>query len=403
MQRRDALLAFALALAVYWAAQWLHTGVPFAQSHWPYYVYYARALLSGRLSFGVQPPAALDLAVYQGHTYMYHPPFPSLLFLPLVALGGLGVPDRFVCVLLGAVNGALFQRLLVAMDREGVAHSARRDRALLTALFLFGTVHAYLAITANHWELSQIVTVTGVLLALLAALSGRLTLAALAMVAVLWTRSHVVLASGAMLGLYVWRERRRGAEVPLRLRELAPALALGAAGVALILLFNAARFGDPFEQGTSHQRMHEMFRANFDRYGLFDVHYLPRNLHALLLATPVASGYFPYFRFSTQGLSLFFATPFYLYLFRSLRRETRVQAAILWSGVVPALIPVLLTIGTGEMQFGHRYSADLQPLLIPLAWLGAGTRFSRAGLALAGLSIAMNAYGAWWFVSNYAQ
>jgi hypothetical protein len=400
---RGATRFFLAGLVVTWTAQWLLVGAPFSQSPWPYYVYYARALLDGRLDFGLLPPAALDLAVYQGRTYLYHPPFPSLLMAPAVAIFGVGLSDRFVSVLLGALDGALFYRLLAALDREGFARSDERQRALLTSLFLFGTVHEYLVITANHWELSQVVTICGVLLALLAALAGRPIGMALALVAVLWTRSHVILVAPAPLGLYWWRERRRGAPTGTWLRRLAPAVALGVAGVALLLAFDAARFGNPFESGTSYQDMHGMFRENFERYGLFDLHYLPRNLDALLLATPVPSDRFPFATFSPHGLSIFLATPFYLYLLRSLRRETRAQAAILWAGVAPVLLAVLLTIGTGELQFGHRYSADVQPLLLPLAWLGAGMRFTRTGLALLAASIAMNALGTVWFVSTYAN
>src|SRR5262249_29783164 len=175
------------------------------------------------------------------------------------------------------------------------------------------------------------------------------------------------------------------------------------AGVALMLAFNAARFGNPLESGTSHQNMHGMFRADFQRYGLFDLHYLPRNLHALLFATPIPSDHFPFATFSPLGLSMSLATRFYLYVLRSRRLETRPQAAILWAGVVPVLVPVLLTIGTGEIQFGHRYSADVQPLLVPLAWLGAGMRFTRTGLALLAASIPINPLGTAWFVSTYAN
>jgi hypothetical protein len=401
--RGGAWWCFLAGLGVYWLAQWLHTGELFAQSRWPYYVYYARALLEGQLHFSVLPPAALDLAVYQGRHYLYHPPFPSLLLLPLVAAGGLDVPDRFVALLLGGANGALFHRLLAALDREGIARSGERDRLLLCALFLFGTAHCYLAITANHWELSHLVCIGLVLLALRAALDGRLVLAALCYAGVLWTRSHVVLSSVAALLFFLEAQRRRGAQPAASLRRLLPAAAVGALALLLLLLFDAARFGDPFESGTSHQRMHEMFRADFERYGLFDVAYLPRNLAALLLATPRPSESFPFLEFSPQGLSIFLATPFYLYLLRSLRRATRREALLLWTGVLPALLPVLLTIGTGALQFGHRYSADLQPLLIPLAWLGAGQRFSRVGYALLAGSLAMNALGAAWFVSRYAS
>jgi hypothetical protein len=403
VRQRETWICFVAGLAVYWLAQWLHTGELFAQSHWPYYVYYARALLDGQLHFGALPPAGLDLAVYQGRTYLYHPPFPSLLMAPLVALLGLGLPDRFLSVLLGAANGALFHRLLVAFEREGFAHSDARSRALLCALFLFGTVHAYLVVTANHWELSQVVCITVVLCALLAALAGRPLLLVLALIAVLGTRSHVVLVGLAPLGLYLWRERRRGAAPRALARRLAPALTLGALGVALLMSFNAARFGDPFESGTSHQRMHPMFRARFERYGLFDLAYAPRNLRALLIATPELRADPPFLRFSPTGLSILLVTPCYLYLFRSLRRETRAQAAMLWTGVAPVMAVVLVTIGTGEMQFGHRYSADVQPLLVPLAWLGAGMRWTRTGVALLAASLAMNALGTWWFVSSYAN
>jgi hypothetical protein len=402
VQQRHTWICFLAGLLVYWTAQALHTGELFAQSHWPYYVYYARAMLDGRLDFGTLPPAALDLALYQGRTYLYHPPFPSVLVAPLVGLFGLGLPDRFVSVLLGALNGALFYRVLVALDREGFARSDERSRAWLSALFLFGTVHEYLVVTANHWELSQVVTISGVLCALLAALAGRPIWMALALVAVLGTRSHVLLVGLAPLGLYVWRERRRGTSQPDLLRRLAPALALCAAGVVLLMTFNAVRFGDPFESGTSHQRMHSMFRERFDAHGLLSLAYVPRNLHALLVALPERVAGFPFVRFSPTGLSIFLATPFYVYLFRSLRRETRAQAAILWAGVVPVMMVVLVTIGTGENQFGHRYSADVQPLLLVLAWLGAGMRFTRAGIALLAASIAMNALGTWWFVSTYA-
>ena len=58
---------------------------------------------------------------------------------------------------------------------------------------------------------------------------------------------------------------------------------------------------------------------------------------------------------------------------------------------------------TGELQFGHRYSSDLQVFLILLTWLGMGTRITRPALALLALSVAMNAAGAHWFVSTYAQ
>ena len=66
------------------------------------------------------------------------------------------------------------------------------------------------------------------------------------------------------------------------------------------------------------------------------------------------------------------------------------------------LSPILLVMGTGELQFGHRYSSDLSVYLVVLTALGIGGRPGPAAIALLAVSIAMNAYGTGWFVSRYA-
>jgi hypothetical protein len=148
--------------------------------------------------------------------------------------------------------------------------------------------------------------------------------------------------------------------------------------------------------------MHEAFRARYERHGYFDLAYLPRNLRALLFLTPRPTQGFPFLAFTPEGLGIFFTSPLYLYLLRSLRRPTRPLAAALWAGVLPPLVPILLLMGTGEIQFGHRYSADLQVLLALLCLLGMAGRASRLAWSLAAASLAINALGAAWFLSRYA-
>src|SRR5262249_31813956 len=130
--------------------------------------------------------------------------------------------------------------------------------------------------------------------------------------------------------------------------------------------------------------------------------YLGRNLNALLLALPQRSPTFPYFTFSAQGLSIFLASPLYLYALLSLRRATRATAVWLWVSVLLPLVPILVLMRTGEFQFGHRFSSDFQVLLILLTALGLRGRFGRSALVLLALSVAMNSYGTWWFVSRFA-
>jgi hypothetical protein len=393
---------FLLGVAVYGLGLTLHTGSPFAQSRFPYFVYYAHALLSGQLHFAEAPPALLDLARFEGRLYMHHPPFPALLLTPWVALFGLGVPDRLISVLVGASNGALCYALLFRLDRRGVLPVPEIARILLTLCFLLGTVHFYLAVTGNPWEFAHVVCNGLVLLALHLALARRYALAALVYVAILFTRSHVFLSLPVLAGLY-WRLEAGTRPDPRdRLRGMLPMLAIACAGVALLLGFNEARFGDPFENGVAYHVMDERFRARYAATGYFDLSYLPRNLRALLLLLPRPAEGLPFFTFTGEGLSVFLATPLYLFLFASLRRATRPTAALLWCALLPPLVPILLLMGTGELQFGHRYSADLQVFALGLAWLGMGGRVGPLALSLAAASIAMNALGAAWFVSRYA-
>ena len=99
---------FLLGLAVYGLGLLLHAESPLEQSRWPYFVYYAHALLQGQLHFAEAPPAMLDLARFEGRLYMHHPPFPAALLAPLVAVFGLELSDRLMSVLLGSLNGASF-------------------------------------------------------------------------------------------------------------------------------------------------------------------------------------------------------------------------------------------------------------------------------------------------------
>jgi hypothetical protein len=391
-----------LALVVYGLGLALDTGTLFAQSRFPYFVYYAHALLQGQLHFAEAPPALLDLARFEDRLYMHHPPFPALLLTPWVAIFGLGVPDRLMSVAIGALNGGAFYALLARLAGRGELPLSEGVRVLLTLCFLFGSVHFYLAVTGNPWELAHVVCNALVLLALHLALGRRYAAAALAGVAILFTRTHVFLALPALLAAYWLREAETRPDPRERLRGALPMLSISLAGVALLLAFNAARFGDPLENGVRYHAMHETFRARFQATGYFDWSYLPRNLRALLLLLPRRIPEFPFLTFSSEGLSVFLTSPIYLYLFASLRRETRRWSALLWAALLPPLVPILLLMGTGELQFGHRYSSDLQVFALLLCALALRGRASPLAIALAALSIAINLLGTLWFVGRYA-
>ena len=138
----------------------------------------------------------------------------------------------------------------------------------------------------------------------------------------------MVLVAAAPVGLYQWREGRRGIATDASLRRLVPVALLVVAGVALLLAFDAARFGDPFEAWMSYEDMHACSARTSSATDSSTSTTSPQPARAAARDAG-RDRPLPFATFSPHGLSIFLATPpFYLYLLRSLRRETRRQAAI---------------------------------------------------------------------------
>jgi hypothetical protein len=176
---------------------------------------------------------------------------------------------------------------------------------------------------------------------------------------------------------------------------VARALGLFAAGAAplalLAMAYNVYRFGAPGEFGHAFLYNNRV-NADIDTYGLFSLHYLPRNLQAAFLLLPRVAlrplrlGYDP------QGLSLLLTLPLLLLLLVP-RQRPRLHLP-LWLTVAACALPGLLYQNTGYMQFGFRFSLDYTPYLLLLFAVG-GWSLRRPGvLALALLGVVVNFWGA---------
>jgi hypothetical protein len=138
--------------------------------------------------------------------------------------------------------------------------------------------------------------------------------------------------------------------------------------LALLLLYNYARFGNAFEQGYAAQiipRHGSAARA----IGLLSLRHIPGNLYYLLLAAPTTVSFdkvsavlaFPFVAANRWGMSIFVTSPCLLYMF-GLRYCDKTSCMLLLTVVVIAL-PILLYYGVGYFQFGYRYSLDFMPFL----------------------------------------
>ena len=400
-----------------------------------HYTYLADALLHGQLELTHPPPHQNDWAAHEGRWYVSFPPVPALLMMPGVALWGWEsdtpspVPEHWqrpgtsqgryqfhepLFVLLFAPLPPLL--LLLILDRLRRSERSRRgprEDLLLVSLFALGTVYFPTAVQADTWHIAHVVGMTFLGLSVLAGLEGRHpTLAALTLGLAFGSRTPMLFA----FPLFFYElARAHGVTsiAPLggKLRAMTNwaflwrALWFGlvlSALVGLWLAMNEARFGDPFDFG--HRHLQVRWLPRIERWGLFDLHYLSRNLAAALVLLPWFVEEPPYFRIGQHGLAIWVTTPALLALLWSRRRaverrerpprsrslwpQWRADLHLpLWICVAAVAAPSLLYQNTGWIQFGYRFSNDYMLFFMMLLALG-DRPFTRSFRALVVLSIA---------------
>jgi hypothetical protein len=381
------------------------------QSDNAHYVHLADSFLRGQLSLvSEKPPGDNDWSLYQGRWYVSFPPFPALVIAPAVALFGLQVWDRLFWALLAGLAPALLLALLSRLREAGHSTRTPREDLLLTALFAFGSPYYYTAVQGTVWFSAHVVASALIVVFLLGAIDARRPLLAGAALGLAFMTRPPTLLLGLLFAFEALRASRRSdaaAPTPetetlraaLRAVDL-PVLARRVAWFALPLLvvgavamwMNAARFDDPFEFGHTHLQIR--WRGRIEKWGLFNYHYLGRNLAVFLASLPWLSNDAPYLTISRHGLALWVTTPVVLLVLWPARRSLMLTGLAIAAFAVALLD--LCYQNSGWVQFAYRFSLDYFPLLILLLALGGrrfGTRFHAAVL----LAIAINAFGAFTF------
>ena len=369
-----------------------------------HFVYLADSLLHGELALRApRPPGDNDWAHYGGRWYVSFPPFPALLIAPLVAIWGTHVWDRLFWAIIAGLAPALLYVLLRRLREQGASERSLRDDLALTTLFAVGSAYYYTAVQGTVWFAAHVVASALTALYVLWALDARRPLlAGVALALAFLTRPTAVLLGIFFVVEALASARRPGAAPATRLRELLPGLDYGAAlrrlalfalpliaALALAMWFNAARFDDPFEFGHSHLRIR--WRSRIDTWGLFNYHYLARNLAVMLTSLPWLSAQPPYLMISRHGLALWITTPALLLVLWPKRRSLLLTALALSAAAVA--LADLCYQNSGWVQFAYRFSLDYAIALFALLALG-GRRFGKRFLALLVVSIAINLFGA---------
>jgi hypothetical protein len=378
-------LIFAVCAAVYVAMLDTRLKGPSSQ---PHFLYQADAFLHGELAIRAEkPPTDNDWVRYEKKIYVSFPPFPAVVVAPLVAVWGVKAWDSLFWSVIAGLGPALLFVLLRRMRELRISERTPRDDLLLTGLFAFGSVFFYVAVQGTVWFAAHVVAVPLIALYVLFSLRAAHPFWAGLMLGCAFMTRTTTLVLGIFFLFEAWSAAERDYRALAKKLALfaAPLLAVGLVAMAM----NDARFHNPLEFG--HSLLEIRWRGRIEKWGLFNYHYLGRNLAVMLASLPWLTSAAPYVMISRHGLALWVTTPSFLYLFW----PKRTSSTLIGLGVAAGAVALfnLLYQNSGWIQFGYRFSLDYAVLLFAMLAVG-GHRFGKRFIALALVAVAVNTFGA---------
>lgn len=321
-----------------------------------------------------------DIVRRESTWYVTFPPGPALLFLPLVAVWGLGLLDVLLTVIAAAAIPVLLVRLL-----ERVRPGQLREHLWAAAAWTLASPACFVGAHGNVWFTAQILGALFLVLHIDAAWDARRPARAGLWLGLAAACRISILFAVPFFALEWWRAGRSPRTL---LRFLGPLVLIGAAMATL----NWLRFDDPLEFG--HRYLDIRWQTRIQTFGMFSPHYLWRNLECMLWLAPQWSAAAPHLRWSIHGMGLLLGSPWLLLLLRARQRVP--QRAGLALAALAVAVPVLLYQNSGQVQFSYRFALDFLPLLLVLLIVGGGAR-GRWFPALVLVAAALQIYGAWMY------
>jgi hypothetical protein len=349
--------------------------------------------------------------------YVSFPWFPAVLMMPFVALWGMKLNDVLFTIIFAAFNPVLVYWVLRRLSALKLSARSVAEDLWLVALFAFGTVHFFSSVLGQVWYTAHVIGVGLTALYFWAALEGRHPAwAGLFLGLGYVTRPSIFFTFPLIVGEILRRNLRplqdSDPQIPYDTCHRPPLLdwikslwpriqwlptfkqfiLVGLPGLGILLiafLFNYLRFDNPFEFG--HYYLNVVWAERIQRWGLFNYHFLARNLAVMFTLLPKIMTRPPYVQISWHGLSLFFTTPLFIYLIWP-RKRSPIQPWLYLSVLFP-MISHLLYQNSGWVQFAYRFSLDYTVFLIAL-WAIGGYRLDKFAKGLILFSIVVNTFGA---------
>jgi hypothetical protein len=333
-----------------------------------YFYDVAEAFLAGRLHL---ERVWTDLSEFGGRYYSPDGPLPAIILMPFAAVGW-RIEFAFISVL--AALTVFYFCFLLARRFDYSPH----DACWLGVAFVFGS--SFVNCSLLPWGFAH----SAVVLCLFAAILETEGKRRMALVGLL---VGIAMTSRATAGLTIlaFLLAATAASGMLRL-----ALPFGAV-VALLALYNYARFGDPLETGYTYQAPFNTISFPGNIAGpAMSLANVPVNLKVFLSGLPDPQA---------VGTSALLVSPYLVYLWKvKWDRQNKLAAAT--CGLV--LLAVLSFRSTGFAQVGYRFSLDFLPLVF---WMLMRSRvpITRGFKALILAATLIDAVLVWYFLETVAQ
>ena len=369
------------------------------------------AFLKGKL-YIENPPYTHDLTLFNGKWYVPMPPLPAFLFLPIAYLvGAENFSTSYLSMVFSAINGVLVLLILKQLVQRKWIHLSRNGMFWLVVVFLFGTPHLWVGISGRGWYVSQILTVLFLALAIYAALrSWSAWLVASFIAIAMLARPNGLLTWPFVFAISMQILKENQGRIELKQAILWSAKTVLPIAIAIIglLTYNYLRFDNFLDFGYTTVNAGPDIVQNVQTYGLFSPHFIPTNLQVMLFKMPRINWGAPWpanprgamwpIDPTTTGMSIFLTTPPLLYLFRRYPKQWWILGA--WAAVLFNIIMLSFYSNTGSAQFGYRYILDFLVPLVAMLAVGLGKRVPWHFIALVLVSIAINIFGAYWFMNG---
>jgi hypothetical protein len=388
---------------------------------WNYFKQLAYSLLHARLDIDCPPRSNChDLVNYNGKHYLYWPPAPALLYVPIVAVAGTGIPDPLIAATFGALNILLLMLFVRGFIRRYLKTPELPAVVFVALFWAFGTVHFYMAMNGTVWFISQVVAQTFLLSSLLIFMKphtpGRLLFAGVFFGLACYTRNHLVFSAFLFGAIYftthTWDLKKYARDaayfyLPFFMFSM------------LNMAYNYERFGDVLQNGIPYHQMGGHFIEKFNEHGYFSLHFIPDNFIREVIYFPEIVSQFPWFAHDEEGFGLLWASPVFLLLLpalfiyawkvlgepsrvKKIRLSSKPELRLMTGNLLAALfisLVIFSIMGTGWVQFASRYSLDYQLFLILFLLLTFRNILHKPAfkimlVVLLMISVFMNYYGA---------